>query len=1272
LRDILTGLAVILIVLLTGALVVPRVLTWSDWRQEVNAELSRRIGVPVATEGAIRIVLLPTPSLSLRKVKVGKPELSNATIESLHASMSLTALLRGELRIKEATVKGASFKVRTSESGDVLGLPGRTPGSFAPESVVIEKLEVATSDVTVEQAGNPDAMTMNTISGEVEASSLIGPFRGSARFTTGDGPANLRIAGGKLENGRMRVKGLFEDENRAARVDLDGTFDFAAAPGKTAQIFQGQVAASGNVTIAAKDGFAQVLWRLVSPAAATREIMALDGLELTLGEDSKSAKFGGAADVNLSSSPSISAVLSARQIDLDRIFAVDSSGGKPRSPAQMIDIIAASLSGRGLSPDVAAKNRPALPAHVEVTVGNVVLGGDVVSGLIVHGQYGGSRVVLDRVQATLPGRTELDISGTISPGDQGGFDGNATLSSKDGRRLINWYAGGASDIPIKVLEATGKVAAGPGLLMFSGLDARIDEGRLTGSVERRTEGSVEQRPSFRADLKGDGLPLELTQIFSTQGDSGTDLDLSLDLANIRAGSAKAGRLRAHAVRNKAGLAINDVEVENLGGMRIKGRSSLGSAGGSLVADVEIPAAASAIDLLRRAGYEQAADILAARAPALGSISARITGESRSDGAMVRTSVALDGKIGATAANGILKWVLPAATGEPLRDVSTSLSVRLASPRSAQLLAQLGLDTIAVEAGPAELTIDSSGDFIKGMPTKIAGTVAGSRVLFDGALRLGNMLNPFDGLLEIETTDLAPLAQVLAIASPPVPPRTPAKITARAQFTGFKLTLAHLEMLFAQNVVKGEVAFDFLQAGRIAGQLVADSVDARLLASIAVGERAAIMDSNGWSTKPFGPAQPPVLLGDVWIDAKKLTLHDGLTLENAGFVYRFENGLAFFEHADLRTPWGRFKVGLSLRRSGPGVAANIRLDVDGLSLPFVESGALTGRVGGTLSVVGQGNNVQEIVRSLAGGGTLQHSGIAVARLEPEALERTLSAFLESPATPDAEAVQARFEQEIRRGPQAVPGGQTSVIVAQGSLRVGPVTVRGRNSVAELGLTSDLDQMKTEARAEFVSERMPAGWSGGAPRASVLWSGPLFVPQPRVDVAILANGLVSIGIARDLDRIQILEQDGRERSFFNRRLRAAAEERKRLEEERRAAEDARRAEDQMRIEDSRKAEELRRAEEIRRFEEARRAEDLKRQEEQQRDQQRLAEQRRKIAEEQRKAEEARLRRDLLRQTVPRQSLSDEPDDGQPPVDLRPPGGLLSPPPRPGQIFLPQPRP
>ncbi len=1267
-RDILTGLAVVLIVLLTGALVVPRVVTWNDWRQEVNAEISRRLGVPVVTEGPIRIVLLPTPSLSLRQVTVGKPELSNATIGSLDASMSLTALLRGELRIKEAIVQGASLRVRLSETGDVLGLPGKTPGSFSPENVAIEKLEVTTSDVAVEQAGNPDAVTINTISGEVEAASLIGPFRGSARFSTTEGPVNLRIAGGKLESGRMRVKGLFEDENRAARLDLDGTFDFAAAPGKAAQIFQGQVAASGNVTIAVKDGFAQVIWRLVSPAAATREIMALDGLELTLGEDAKSAKFGGAADVNLSSSPSISAVLSARQIDLDRLFGADPVGNKLRSPAQMIDIISASLSGRGLSADTAAKTRPVLPAHVEVTVGNVVLGGDVVSGLIVHGQYGGGRVVLDRVQATLPGRTELDIAGTISSGDQGGFEGTATLSAKDGRRLINWYAGGASDIPVKVLEATGKVAAGPGWLTFSGLDARIDDGKLTGSVERRTEGTVEQRPSFRADLKGNGLPLELTQIFATQGDSGTDLDLSLDLTNIRAGNARAGRLKAHAVRNKAGLAINDVEVENLGGMRIKGRSSLGSAGGSLVADVDIPMAASAIDLLRRAGYEQAADLLAARAPVLGGISARITGESKPDGATVRTSVTLDGKIGATAANGVLNWVLPAATGEPLRDVSTSLSLRLASPRSAQLLAQLGLETIAVDAGPAELTIDSSGDFIKGMPTKIAGTVAGSRVLFDGALRLGNMLNPFDGLLEIETADLAPLAQVLAIASPPVPPRTPAKITARAQFSGFKLTLAHLEMMFAQNIVKGEVAFDFLQAGRIAGQLVADSVDARLLASIAVGERASVLDSNGWSAKPFGPAQPPVLLGDVWIDARKLTLHDGLTLDNAGFVYRFENGLAFFEHADLRTPWGRFKVGLSLRRNGPGIAANIRLDVDGLSLPFVENGALTGRVGGTLSVVGQGNSVDEVVRSLAGGGTLQHSGIAVARLEPEALERTLSAFLESTTTPDAEAVQARFDQEIRRGPQAVPGGQTSVIVAQGSMRVGPVTIRGRNGVAELGFTSDLAQMKTDARAEFVSEKVPAGWSGGAPRASVLWSGPLFVPIPRLDVAILANGLVSIGIARDLDRIQLLEQDGRERSFFNRRLRAAAEERRRLEEERRAADEARRAEDQRRIEDSRKADELRRAEEARRIEDARRADDLKRQEEQQR----LIEQRRKIAEEQRRAEETRLRRELLRQTVPRQSLSDEPDDGQPSVDLRPPGGLLSPPARPGQIFLPQPRP
>ena len=68
LRDILTGLAILLIVALSAALAGPYFVDWTSAAGGLEQQLTRLAGVPVQISGPIDLKLLPTPRLKLEKV----------------------------------------------------------------------------------------------------------------------------------------------------------------------------------------------------------------------------------------------------------------------------------------------------------------------------------------------------------------------------------------------------------------------------------------------------------------------------------------------------------------------------------------------------------------------------------------------------------------------------------------------------------------------------------------------------------------------------------------------------------------------------------------------------------------------------------------------------------------------------------------------------------------------------------------------------------------------------------------------------------------------------------------------------------------------------------------------------------------------------------------------------------------------------------------------------------------------------------------------------
>jgi uncharacterized protein involved in outer membrane biogenesis len=72
LRDILTVLAAVLILVLVAALAVPPFIDWGAHRGAIDAALTRAAGAEVRTEGAIAVRLLPSPRVRVEHLHLGE------------------------------------------------------------------------------------------------------------------------------------------------------------------------------------------------------------------------------------------------------------------------------------------------------------------------------------------------------------------------------------------------------------------------------------------------------------------------------------------------------------------------------------------------------------------------------------------------------------------------------------------------------------------------------------------------------------------------------------------------------------------------------------------------------------------------------------------------------------------------------------------------------------------------------------------------------------------------------------------------------------------------------------------------------------------------------------------------------------------------------------------------------------------------------------------------------------------------------------------------
>ena len=501
-----------------------------------------------------------------------------------------------------------------------------------------------------------------------------------------------------------------------------------------------------------------------------------------------------------------------------------------------------------------------------------------------------------------------------------------------------------------------------------------------------------------------------------------------------------------------------------------------------------------------------------------------------------------------------------------KDAGRALTVSLDSPNSGAMLRQLGLRAAPAGSGRAHVAVNAAGGWAQGYDVDATSSLAGSELTWRGRFLPAAEADDAKlfGAARVKTPNLAPLAAALGLAPANGGALGPAEIGFDATLRGDRWTFSKLAATIAGVKANGELTFQPVatlaaaeeasaaissakealgsgagaarpllpRSAEIEGELAVDRLPITGILALALGPPQPDRAGTRWSGAKFAPAplRPPSTAVELKVGTLDLT--DALSAQGFAAMLRFDKGRLDLDDLKMKVAGGAASGHATLRRDGDAATLTGALTVDSVT---VERPGFSGRIGGALDFASTGPSPAALIEGLAGAGTVNFTGSALARSDPGALDRVVARAQTPDAPLDEINIAFAFGNELSRAPLPIPDGSASIALSAGVMKVGRIRIPGRRGDGALSADLDLRTLAAETRLTLTSS---AGdlkfWSGPPPSAAVVVDNVLEAPKRRLDVSSLSAGLAAQAIARETDRIATMEADIRERAFFNRRL------------------------------------------------------------------------------------------------------------------------------------------
>jgi uncharacterized protein involved in outer membrane biogenesis len=212
------GIAIILA--LVTALVGPLFVDWGSYRAEFQAEVGRLTGLEVRVTGPIDVRLLPTPTLTLQQIELGRPgDPAGTRAQALRIEFALGDLVRGTWRAPDMTLQGPELTLSLDPSGR-LAWSAPTIG-LDPDAVSIEHLEIADGRATFSDAASGTKLVLDKLDFTGQVRSLLGPVKGEGSFAIEGQHYPFRLAVSRpADDGSVKIRLNVDPIDRPRTIDL--------------------------------------------------------------------------------------------------------------------------------------------------------------------------------------------------------------------------------------------------------------------------------------------------------------------------------------------------------------------------------------------------------------------------------------------------------------------------------------------------------------------------------------------------------------------------------------------------------------------------------------------------------------------------------------------------------------------------------------------------------------------------------------------------------------------------------------------------------------------------------------------------------------------------------------------------------------------------------------------------------------------------------------------------------------------------------------------
>ncbi|MGM4906993.1 AsmA family protein [Tardiphaga sp. 866_E4_N2_1] len=1111
----LLGLAIAFILALVAALVGPYFVDWNQFRPQFEAEATRVVGAPVRVSGGLEARLLPAPSLRLQSITVGSPnDLGRIRADNLDVEFSLSSLMRGEWRATELTIGGAAVDLGLNAQGRI-ELPAST-GPFNLGALAIDRLNV-TGRAALHDAASKSTLELYDVAFSGDVRSLAaGAMRGDGNFLLWGARYPFRLSSGPTGDGNgTRVRFTVDPGEKPLSVDLDGVLNF---DNRTPR-FDGALTLASPAGLKANGAGDQLPtpWRVFAKVKADPAAAHMEALEASYGAEDTAFRFAGLADMRFGTSPLLHAMLSAKQLDADRMLSRNNAANDAiTTPLPVLRRLLASIPSAPLA------------TQIEIGVEQIMVGGKPVQNIGADLRSDAATWTVDRLEFRAPGATRVTLSGgAAQSGASDGFKGAIAVESSDPDTLAAWLKG-RTDIGLrnqKPLRIRGNVTSVSNRLAIEALKAEIDggtvEGRAAYSYPSAAGGS-----RFDADLKADRLDLDaaaalIRSLGEPQAEWPDAGQVSLDIARAVSAGQEMRPFVAQLAYSPKMISVDRFKVGEATGLMLDGRASFDriEATGGLTLNAT------------SASMSQISNTLAPLAP---SVASRLSAMTATPG-VVRVKLSLDlakdpQRADRTNARAVFDIDAPQVKGTTTLTASPPLAamrgvdpnelsrsdVTLESKlvgQGGQLLALLGLSNV-IAASDAVVNFEGSAKGQWRAPLRVTAKLSGSDVDAD----VQGSAEPWAGspkaslALAIRRANLAPLVAF----KPSDTAAQNVSLSSRLTLNGDKVTLEDIDSTLAGSRVRGHITLTLGAEKAVDGQIGMDTIELGPAFGLAVGTRGRDV------TDPLGRGVLQGWRGQLAFQALRGTLPGGVELRPVSGIVKSDGQALTIDTIKGSVGGGEITADVDLKPSITGYALGARVQfsgVDGAALRYRSLTMPAGKTSLRMTLASQGRSASALEGALSGSGLLTIDGARVNGLDPRAFDIAIRASDSGQATNDVKLRQI-VDTAITGGALSVTSVQVPFSIKDSRLRVGATTLDGEGGRAIVSGGYDIVADQVDMRATLTGTS--AGTSSVRPEVQIFAVGTPDKLDRTLDVAALSSWLAVRAIDRETRRLDSLER------------------------------------------------------------------------------------------------------------------------------------------------------